>query len=644
MDAGIKSLHVDKFWKINRFQILITIVFFIFAVYVSFFIDYPSASGDGMFYYLTGKQIIAGEGENVYVPNAPIGGSVIFATVDLIFNDAFFTIKIISLFSSTGIVFFTYTIIRNFFDSKIALLGQIFVAANAKLFFQSYIPLNEILPIFLIFISFCMIIKQNLTKKHVIIAAIVLGISFMIRYQCFPIFIGFLIFLIYYDVKTKRKVPFSLLFFIIFVITCAPLFSYNIMTYDKIVDVNPNYRELQINFESELQSKEFRDELKSNIVGDGNPTGFIFSDINRFLENYFYNLFYLQQNYAFNFEQTIDNISLIPIIPFLSILPLLGGLFYIIKPKLSKKNIIIIIASFVLTLVIIGFTGQIERYFSALIIIPVFTLAVLSFKNIKHNFLPILFSVVTFSVIMSFVTISRADQLLSIWIFFPICYAVFFIEVLPRLISKNHKKNFDLSSKTVKIIVVSIVIIIILMNVGFSYKFTKMVIANDKSYDGIFNEIKKLLQFEKIEPRGSEPTKIGKLLSEQPGISDSYIMGGFPSLAYLSGGKSLYAIYDEGSEGDNIRDFILRENWNEWEIFRSNLNSYPSDRYNVNNPIPDYIIYWKDTEGVEREKYLQILGDPTNKDIPKYLEPIYFSEITGTVVYKIHHEVMNNNN
>ena len=58
------------------------------------------------------------------------------------------------------------------------------------------------------------------------------------------------------------------------------------------------------------------------------------------------------------------------------------------------------------------------------------------------------------------------------------------------------------------------------------------------------------------------------------------------------------------------------------------------DRNNLNNPIPDYLIY------VPRDfhlNYLKILSDPTNPKIPLSFEAIYKSQ-RGTVVYKIHDE------
>ena len=97
--------------KSNKYPLLITLIFFSCTFYVSFFVDNPALSGDALYYFFTGKQILDGEGENVKVLLAPIGGPIIFATLDNFFNDPYITIKIISLLSGSVIVFLSFFII-----------------------------------------------------------------------------------------------------------------------------------------------------------------------------------------------------------------------------------------------------------------------------------------------------------------------------------------------------------------------------------------------------------------------------------------------------------------------------------------------------------------------------------------------------
>ena len=66
---------------------------------MSFFIDNPARGSDAMFYFFVGEQILFGDSENVNPPNAPIGGPVLFSSLNTVFHDPYLTIKIISLIS-----------------------------------------------------------------------------------------------------------------------------------------------------------------------------------------------------------------------------------------------------------------------------------------------------------------------------------------------------------------------------------------------------------------------------------------------------------------------------------------------------------------------------------------------------------------
>jgi hypothetical protein len=90
----------------------------------------------------------------------------------------------------------------------------------------------------------------------------------------------------------------------------------------------------------------------------------------------------------------------------------------------------------------------------------------------------------------------------------------------------------------------------------------------------------------------------------------------------------------EGPENDTMENYITRKNWKDWQIFLSNINSNPMERNNLNNPVPDYLIYVPHEHNLD---YLKVLSDPANLKIPTNFESIYKSQ-RGTVVYKIHHE------
>ena len=95
---------------------------------------------------------------------------------------------------------------------------------------------------------------------------------------------------------------------------------------------------------------------------------------------------------------------------------------------------------------------------------------------------------------------------------------------------------------------------------------------------------------------------------------------------------------------DTILDYISRENWSDYELFESNIHSFPPDRYDKYHPFPDYLVYqpiikypdeiWYD-EGAATER-LDILLDPNDPRIPTNFEFLFKSDKTQTVLYKIH--------
>ena len=145
--------------------------------------------------------------------------------------------------------------------------------------------------------------------------------------------------------------------------------------------------------------------------------------------------------------------------------------------------------------------------------------------------------------------------------------------------------------------------------------------------------------------RGHEQKLIGKLLAKQPGIEDSFVMSNTATIPYYANSKFLYAAFQEGIKGDPLEKYLTRENWSFRNLDISNLLSNPSDRYHLQSPIPDYIVYEiPDHLDSEPDAYyrtqvdnLLILSDPKNPNIPSNFELIYKSTEPKFVVYKIHH-------
>jgi len=239
---------------------------------------------------------------------------------------------------------------------------------------------------------------------------------------------------------------------------------------------------------------------------------------------------------------------------------------------------------------------------------------------------------------MAVIPVTRAEYFFSVWIIFPVLTSLFFLELIPRVtIRKNESKQINLKhSSPVKTIIIISIILLICVNLAFSYKFMSMIEYGDKSFDGIIGEIKKI--FSNKQPGlhlGTEVKQIGEILSQQPNIENSYVMGNNWAVIYYSNSKLLFADFVEGDEKESLHSYITRENWSENDIFLSNSMSVPIDRNNIYKPVPDYLIYTP-TVLIESPENLKILENPNDPRVKSYLELLYKSKL-GTLVYKINH-------
>ncbi len=192
--------------------------------------------------------------------------------------------------------------------------------------------------------------------------------------------------------------------------------------------------------------------------------------------------------------------------------------------------------------------------------------------------------------------------------------------------------------------VVFIIVLIILLNIGFSYKYFSSVFYGD-SFDGVTSEISKLFSDKKYE-WGVEDKEIGDLLKKQPGIENEYVMSDMVTYAYYSGSKFVYTDFYAGESSDSLIDFIERKNWSEYDLHISNIHSYPRDKYDLLKPVPDYIVinFLNITYDDNNPHYqkppnyadVSILSNPDNEELPSNFELLYKSDKTQIVVYKIH--------
>ncbi len=583
----------------NKFPVLITIGFFLMMSYLAFFhnLIWGGYDTDGIHYLNFGKAILEGNGMDVKVLNGQVGGPVLFAFLESIIPDAFSTMKTIAVLSGSGIVLLSFFITKNIFNYRIAILTQLFIAFNPMLHYISIQALNELLPIFIIFVSLYVVTKKELGFFDYTIIGILLGLASLFRLQAVFVLFPILIFILLRNKKTIKNTLNLLTILIFFSLVFSPQILYNFSTHEEISDSGINY---YIGNLYVFQNPDWHNQVLSQ-----DHTTSLYSiitlDFNLFLENYFYNLSLHNFDKLFNFGiNSLESLSIVTLIPFLGLVFFLGGLGYVIYNK----------------------------------------------QIIPKNFLPLLFLPLLYFPLISIIPIHRSFHLMPMWLPIIIICVLFIVYVIPKgfslkqnsLIKTSFNKNqkFHLSS-------VIIVIIILALNSGYTYKLI------DASYYGnpissLENEFANIFQTRSISDNTLyDFLLISEILKTQSGIEESYVMATEPSYSFHSNGNFLFALFSEGNSDDTILDYISRENWSDSELFESNIHSFPPDRHDKYHPLPDYLVYqpiirypdeiWYDTGGSEK---LDVLLNPNDPIIPTNFELLYQSDKAQLVVYKIH--------
>ena len=553
-----------------------------------------------------------------------------FALSESVLKDGLLVTKLISIFSGTGIVFLSYLVFKNIFTTKIALVAQLFIAFNPWLGILSISSVNDLFPILLSIFSLYFITKKDIKLIDIIFSGAVLGIGFMFRSQPAIFLLAIIVFLIILKKKPKFKISAVGLLIVFFILCCSPMLLYNYTVHDKILDSNSNY---YVAAHSKYYTQEWKDFLLDNMDKDSSA---IFSNPGLFIKNYFYNLFYGQPSNLFGFENKVSA-SLIPAIPILGAIPVLGGLIYSLKITPSKKTLITILSTAAITTALVFLLGDFKDHFFAIVIIPLIVLGFQNIQKLDKKLLLLIIIAVIFSIIMAHLPLRSYKHFLYLWIFLaPLC-SIFFVSLIPRLVFKiqNSKLSFTEifeNQKSTKITISVIISLILLVNLGYSY-VTLEVITTGNSVDFILENLKYPLS-EKINPNKHDLDSIVTILKSQPNIENSYVMASYTYFANIVGAKSLGVLFQEGPEGDSIDNYITRKNWKSWQTYFSNISSEPMDRHNLNHPVPDYLIYNPKSFHLES---LKVLADPTNSVIPKNFELLYKSPYSGITAYKINH-------
>ena len=606
---------------VNITSIIVVIIFFISTSYVAFIIDNPSMDHLIIDYYYAGKQTLYGDRESVYLASVPIGWSVLLASVDNIINDVFITAKLFSIFFATGILVVSFFIIKNIFDKQLALLVQIILAITPFFHVEAILTHSEMLPVFLIFLSFYFITKKKLSGRDLILCGVFLGLASMLRYQAALVAISCLpFFLIKYKKIHLSKI---LLFLIFFIVAFSPLLIYNFITFGTFIESDPSLYFTA--FDQVVEDPEWEKTFAERTEGVSTST--LFEVDKNFIQNYFHNLFVSNPHRMFQFTHDIQNWSPIPFLQYIAIPIILGGAITVFNRHIEKKEIVFLAAISLIILIFLIMSGYTE-YFFASIIIPVLILGIRSIKQIEQNVLPLLIIPVCFFIMISIITIKHPFDLFGILLIPATLTALFILKGIPKII--QFKQSADKKTIHVKIIIIFIISIIIVSNLIFSYELQANLIFGDNfDWKDIFRSHDYELSI------ANEVKEIGEMLSKEPDIENKYVMTDGNAFAYYANSKYVFVRFDEGPQDATIMEYVAREGWSDFELAFSNIECIPNDRYNIYNPLPDYLIYLDKQNKIPS---LRVLQNPDDPNIPKNFELLYKNDKSGIFVYKIEHK------
>lgn len=425
-----KKSTTNFFLNEKNIPIIITIIFFFAMFYVAFFHHTIWYEQDGMWYMYQGKEFFDGNSHNSQLIGAPIGAPIIYTILEDYFGNPFEIQKSISLISGTLIVMISYFIVKNIFGPKIALVSQILIAINPKLQFLSISALNELMPIALIISSFYFLTKNELRNSHFVFIGILLGLSFMLRYQSIFIVLGILIFLLIRNKKISKNIIQAGILILIFIFVSSPMLIFNYTTYGELIENDTSFYFLAL-FQS--QTPEWRETIQE--MKEDGIISLVLYDPVIFVENYFYNLFINNPNKLFNFG-SLDNISILPVIPIIGFVTVVLGFLHCIQITRDYRMWVAIIVLIVSTLSIL-FIGDVTQHYFAVFLIPLIILGILSRDKISRNFLPLLIISIVFFFSLSILPVYRSYQFLPLLIPFSILNSIFIVEIISRIFYKQ---------------------------------------------------------------------------------------------------------------------------------------------------------------------------------------------------------------
>jgi hypothetical protein len=207
----------------------------------------------------------------------------------------------------------------------------------------------------------------------------------------------------------------------------SPILFFNYTTYGKFsTEVENLYPLVTFKFQTELWHQKLE-----NLLHEGLFSAFSIDPL-LFIKNYFYNLLYHNPDHLFKFTMdTFDSLSIIPILPFIGMIPVIGGFLYITKINLTRLNLLVLLITFSFFVVLVLIFGEMRYHFLTLIVIPLAVIGLSNIKKIPKNISFLLLFTIVFMLVISLIPVYKAYQLLPIWLIFPALSSVFFIKSIP---------------------------------------------------------------------------------------------------------------------------------------------------------------------------------------------------------------------
>ena len=255
------------------------------------------------------------------------------------------------------------------------------------------------------------------------------SISFWFRYQSVVILISFLIFLLIFERDKILKLKNIVLTTVPFILMTSPVLAFNYFNFGNSSTFNTV---MYLIFQSKFQTQDWHEKLET--MFDQGVISAINLDPFLFFKNYFYNLFFHSPDQLFKFSfDSFESLSIIPIFPFLGMIPVFGGFLYLTKTKISKNQIITMILSIFVAILLIQFFGDIEYHFMLLVLIPFAVIGISNIKKIPDNVIFLILLSVIFVSVISIIPIHRSYQLFPIWLILTALSSVFLIKGIPEI-------------------------------------------------------------------------------------------------------------------------------------------------------------------------------------------------------------------